>query len=105
MGIVPDDFLELNTIEQLLSLVRHQVGVTILPLLHNLHGDDLSDIRIVPLPASLGSPTRDVGMLERRDHPQQAITQALYEQYAATLLRSNRTILTGNTMCRLDEHK
>lgn len=87
MGIVPDDFLELNTIEQLLSLVRHQVGVTILPLLHTLHGDDLSDIRIVPLPASLGSPTRDVGMMERRDNPQQAITQALYEQYAATLLR------------------
>src|SRR5690606_26209436 len=86
MGIIPDDFLELNTIEQLLGLVRRDVGVTILPLLNTLHGDDLNDLKILPLPAPLGSPTRDIGMMERRDNPQQAITQALYDRYAAALL-------------------
>ncbi|MDS1140584.1 LysR family transcriptional regulator [Pusillimonas sp. SM2304] len=87
MGIVPDDFLELNAIEQLLGLVRHDVGVTILPLLNTLQDADLSDLRVVPLPAALGSPTRDIGMIERRDNRQQAITQELFEQYAAMLLR------------------
>jgi len=87
MGIVPDDFLELNTIEQLLGLVRGGVGVTILPLLQTLHSTDLKDLRIIPLPAALGSPTRDIGMMERRDNRQQAITQALFERYTAMLLR------------------
>lgn len=86
MGIMPEDFLELNTIEQLLGLVRRQVGVTILPLLKTQHDDDLNDIRIIPLPSSLDAPTRDIGMIERRDNRQQAITQALYERYAAALL-------------------
>lgn len=87
MGIVPDDFLELNAIEQLLGLVRHDVGVTILPLLNTLQDADLSDLRVLPLPAALGSPTRDIGMIERRDNRQQAITQELFERYAAMLLR------------------
>ncbi len=86
MGIVPDDFLELNTIEQLLALVRQDVGVTILPLLNTLRRADLNDLRVLPLPAALGSPTRNIGMIEKRDNRQQAITQELHKRYAAMLL-------------------
>ncbi|UYO93025.1 LysR family transcriptional regulator [Pollutimonas sp. M17] len=83
MGIVPDDFLELNAIEQLLSLVQQDVGVTVLPLLHTLDWETVSGLRILPLPAELGSPSRDIGMIVRRDSMQLDITQAIYDRYAS----------------------
>lgn len=85
MQLAPEDFLELNTIEQLLGLVRRDVGVTVLPLLATLHGADLNGLRVLPLPDVLGSPTRDIGMMERRDNRQQAITQELFKRYLAML--------------------
>ena len=81
MGVIPDDFLELNAIEQLLGLVRQEVGVTLLPLLHTQNWDNMHDLRLLPLPRELGTLTRDVGLLERRDSRQQDITRAIYERY------------------------
>lgn len=85
MGIAPEDFLELNAIEQLISLVRQDVGVTLLPLLHSMTADQTGDLRILPLPEELGSPTRDIGMVVRRDSMQQDITAAIYQRCALAL--------------------
>ncbi|TAL84088.1 MAG: LysR family transcriptional regulator [Candidimonas sp.] len=83
MGVAPDDFLELNAIEQVLDLVRHGVGVTILPLLHTVKWTDINDLRTLPLPEELGPITRDIGMLERRDHRQQDVAKAIFSRYSA----------------------
>ncbi|HEU0229999.1 MAG TPA: LysR family transcriptional regulator [Burkholderiaceae bacterium] len=83
MGIVPDDFLELNALEQLLDLVRHDVGITILPLLHTMRWNDGNGLRAIPLPAELGAITREIGMLERRDHNLHAAAAMIFERYAA----------------------
>ncbi len=83
MGVIPDDFLELNAIEQLLGLVRQEVGVTVLPLLHTQNWKEMHDLRLLPLPKELGPVTRDVGLLERRDNRQKEITHAIYERYMA----------------------
>jgi DNA-binding transcriptional LysR family regulator len=83
MGVVPDDFLELNAVEQLLDLVRHNVGITLLPLLHTMHWPDAKGLRTLPLPPELGDISRDIGMLERRDHHLHDATSLIFERYAA----------------------
>lgn len=83
MGVVPDDFLELNAVEQLLDLVRHNVGITILPLLHTLPWHKINGLRTLPLPQELGPISRDIGMLERRDHSLESATALIFERYAA----------------------
>lgn len=81
LGVTPDDFLELNAIEQILGLVKDEVGVTILPLLHTMGWGAGSDLRVVALPGGLGSLTRDVGLIEPRNSRQQKITHAILERY------------------------
>ncbi|TEA79874.1 LysR substrate-binding domain-containing protein [Allopusillimonas ginsengisoli] len=85
LGVTPDDFLELNAIEQILSLVRDEVGVTILPLLHTVDWSVGSDLRVLALPGKLGSLTRDVGLIEPRGSRQQKITRAILERYKHSL--------------------
>ncbi|MGB3288371.1 MAG: LysR family transcriptional regulator [Burkholderiaceae bacterium] len=87
MDVLPHDFLELNAIEQLLGLVQQDVGVTMLPLLHTLDWESMKGLRILPLPPELGSPSRDIGMLVRRDCTQLDITQAIFNRYASLALR------------------
>src|SRR3546814_12013948 len=48
LGIVPADFLELNAIEQLLSLVQQDVGVTLLPLFQRLAGKPTHTLPLFP---------------------------------------------------------
>ncbi len=81
MGVTPDDFLELNAIEQILGLVRDEVGVTILPLLHTLDWSGQGALRIVELPGRLGPLVRAVGLIEPRNSRQQKITHAILERY------------------------
>lgn len=87
MSIVPQDFLELNTLEQLLGLVRREVGVTLLPVLNSLQDAELDGLKVLPLPATLGAPTRDIGLMEKRDNPRQAITQELHKRYKALVVK------------------
>jgi len=77
LGVSIDDFLELNAIEQLVELVRQEVGVTLLPLLNGAHWRRAPDLRVLFLPTSLGGIARPIGMLERRDPARQAITAAV----------------------------
>ncbi len=87
MAVVTEDFLELNTLEQLLGLIRREVGVALLPLLHSLQDAELDGLRVLPLPAELGAPTRDIGLIEKRNNPRQTITRELYERYKTFVLK------------------
>jgi len=79
LGVSPPDFLELNAIETLVSLVRQEVGVSMLPLLHGSRWKDDPGLRILPLPKMAGVGPRQIAMIERRDHARQEITAAIRE--------------------------
>ncbi|OWT57483.1 LysR family transcriptional regulator [Candidimonas nitroreducens] len=88
LGVTPDDFLELNAIEQVLDLVRHDVGITVLPLLHTMRWKDAAGLRTLPLPSELGPASRDIGMVERRDHRLQDVTAMIFERYSTLAARA-----------------
>ncbi|MBO4119709.1 LysR family transcriptional regulator [Cupriavidus gilardii] len=78
-----NEFLELNSIEALVELVRQQVGVTVVPLLQRARWRDDEALRVLPLEAG-GEPVwRTIGMLERRDHSRRHITEAIRAACAA----------------------
>lgn len=59
------EFLELNSTEALVELVRQRVGVALLPRLHRATWDHDPALKLLPLP---GEPMlRQVGLLQRRD--------------------------------------
>lgn len=72
-----NEFLELNSIEALVELVRQQVGVTVVPLLQRARWRDDEDLRILPLEAGGAPVMRTIGMLERRDHARRHVTAAV----------------------------
>lgn len=77
------DFLELNAIETVVELVRQEVGVTLLPLLKVAHWQSAPDLRILPLPQDIGPVARAVGMIDRREHARQDITDSIFKQCAS----------------------
>ncbi|CAG9169367.1 LysR substrate-binding domain-containing protein [Cupriavidus pampae] len=79
-----NEFLELNSIEALVELVRQEVGVTVVPLLKRARWREDESLRILPLQAGGEPLTRTVGMLERRDHGRDHVTGAI-RQACATL--------------------
>ncbi|WP_213305142.1 LysR family transcriptional regulator [Paraburkholderia sacchari] len=66
LGIKPQEYLELNSIETIVSLVRNDVGVSVLPVLHNGHWHDDANLRLIPLcnPPFM----RSVGMIHRKSN-------------------------------------
>ena len=72
-----NEFLELNSIEALVELVRQQVGVTVVPLLQRARWRDDEALRVLPLTVGGAPVLRTVGMLERRDHARRRITEAV----------------------------
>jgi DNA-binding transcriptional LysR family regulator len=82
MAVSVTEFLELNSIETLVSLVRQEVGVSLLPQLIGSDWHVSRDLRVVPLPADLGYVARAVGMIERRDHGRQDITEVICNRCA-----------------------
>lgn len=81
MGVRVDEFLELNAIETVITLVRQDVGASLLPLVHGSNWDQDPALRVFALPASTGTGVREIGMLERRDHAKKTITRALIERF------------------------
>jgi DNA-binding transcriptional LysR family regulator len=64
LDIAPLEYLELNSIETIVSLVRNDVGVSVLPALHNGNWQNDANLRLIPLP---GAPfMRTVGMIHRK---------------------------------------
>jgi len=75
LGIEPLEYLELNSIETIVSLVRNDVGVSVLPVLQGGKWQSDPNLRLVPLP---GRPfIRTVGMIHRKAHKQTLLTQTI----------------------------
>lgn len=72
-----NEFLELNSIEALVELVRQEVGVTVVPLLQRARWRDDGALRILPLLVNDEPVMRTIGMLERRDHGRGHVTSAV----------------------------
>lgn len=66
LGIKPQEYLELNSIETIVSLVRNDVGVSVLPVLHNGNWRDDPNLKLIELnrPPFL----RTVGMIHRKSN-------------------------------------
>jgi DNA-binding transcriptional LysR family regulator len=82
MNVHVHDFLELNAIETVVELVRQEVGVSLLPLLMAAQWRTAADLRVLSLPEDIGPVVRAVGMIERREHARQHITESIFKEYA-----------------------
>ncbi|CAG2151349.1 Hydrogen peroxide-inducible protein activator [compost metagenome] len=72
-----NEFLELNSIEALVELVRQEVGVTVVPQLRLARWHEDHALRLLPLQAGGEPVVRTLGMLERRDHGRAHVTEAI----------------------------
>lgn len=78
-----NEFLELNSIEAVVELVRQEAGVTVVPVLRRARWRDDEALRVLPLTAGGAPVMRVIGMLERRDHARRHITGAVRAVLAA----------------------
>lgn len=73
-----DEFLELNSIDSLVELVRQEVGVALLPLLAN--SDWLKDpsLHVLYLPKSMHAAVRRIGLVMRTDYARPKFAEEFY---------------------------
>jgi DNA-binding transcriptional LysR family regulator len=64
-GVAVNEFLQLNSLETIIELVRQDIGVAVVPLLRSASWQHDPLLRIVPLPVSCAP--RAIGMLVRTD--------------------------------------
>jgi len=76
-GLAVNEYLELNSIETIVALVRENVGVSVLPVLHR--GNWRSDPALRLLPIADPPVQRTVGMIQRVGYDRPGITQAIIE--------------------------
>jgi DNA-binding transcriptional LysR family regulator len=76
-GLSVNEYLELNSIETIVALVRENVGVAVLPLLHRGNWRNDPSLRVL----SIANPPllRTVGMIQRASYGRPAITQAIID--------------------------
>jgi DNA-binding transcriptional LysR family regulator len=72
-----NEYLELNSIDTIVSLVRKNVGVAVLPLLHG--GDWKHDLRLQLLPLPTARLLRTVGVIQRTAFARRGITAAIVD--------------------------
>ena len=82
MGVSIEAFMELNSITELVALVEQGFGVTLVPRLRDAPWADNSKLRVIPLSASVRTPHRSIGMIERNDHARQDVTAYIRDQCA-----------------------
>ncbi|MEA3118282.1 MAG: hypothetical protein QOI13_1552 [Paraburkholderia sp.] len=77
-GFEVNEYLELNSIESIVALIRKNVGVSVLPKLHRGNWDADPLLRLIPL----GEPPvmRSVGLVRRGDAPGHAAIAAALAQ-------------------------
>jgi DNA-binding transcriptional LysR family regulator len=80
--------MELNSLEAIVALVRQGFGVSLVPRLANLQWAKDRALRIVELPGM--DVERSVGLLERRQHSRERVTEAIKAYFAASAARSMR---------------
>jgi DNA-binding transcriptional LysR family regulator len=76
-GLAVNEYLELNSIETIVALVRENVGVAVLPLLHRGNWRNDASLRVL----SISNPPmlRTVGMIQRASYDRPGITQAIID--------------------------
>jgi DNA-binding transcriptional LysR family regulator len=76
-GLTVNEYLELNSIETIVALVRENVGVAVLPLLHRGNWRNDPSLRVL----SISNPPmlRTVGMIQRASYDRPGITQAIID--------------------------
>jgi len=80
LDVTPNVILELNSVEAIAELVRQDYGIAVLPMLANADWQRSRHLAVKALP---GRPViRRVGMLERRHHGKQALTEAVRSLFA-----------------------
>lgn len=72
--LVTQDFLELNSIETIVELVRQEVGVAVLPMLRRASWHHDSALRVTAIEPMV---PRVIGMLEHRAHPRATVSAAI----------------------------
>jgi DNA-binding transcriptional LysR family regulator len=80
---LPNEFLELNSLEAIVELIRQDVGVAVVPLLRLSSWANDPSLRIIRLRDD--TPVRSVGMLERRGHERQPVTSIIRERVCSDL--------------------
>ena len=73
-----NEFLELNSLEGIVELVRQGIGVAVVPLLRRSSWKRDDALRVMPLPQAEAK--RNMGMLERAEHGKMAVTAAIARQ-------------------------
>ncbi len=76
-----NEFLELNSLEVIVELVRQGAGVSVVPLLE--YGSWASDPALAVLPLAKNTPRRVVGMLERKIHDRHAVMRVVQDSIRA----------------------
>jgi len=78
--------MELNSVEAIIELVRQGLGYAIVPKLANISWDSDKQLQI----AELSGKTifRKVGLLERKKHSRQNITQAIKQHFLSVLYKT-----------------
>ena len=79
----PQDFLELNSIEAIVELVREGLGVAMLPKLAQRTWDDDPMLRVLPIPQATES--RSIALVQLRTAPRAEIISAVGQQFLAAL--------------------
>ncbi|QGZ63011.1 LysR substrate-binding domain-containing protein [Paraburkholderia acidisoli] len=75
LRIEPLEYLELNSIETIVSLVRNDVGVSVLPVLRGGNWQNDPNLRLVPLPGRAF--LRSVGMIHRKAHKRTLLNETI----------------------------
>ena len=77
------DGMELNSVEAIIELVRQGLGYSIIPKLANIAWSSDRQLKIQDLPGK--TVYRRVGLLERKKHGRQNITQVIKKHFLASL--------------------
>lgn len=77
-GIAVKEFLDLNSIETIVELVRQDVGVTLVPLLKGANWQRDPRLRLLPFGGE--AEQRRVGLIERHGQPRGGLTRAIRDQ-------------------------
>ncbi len=81
------DGMELNSIEAIIELVRQGLGYSIIPKLANISWSEDRQLSIQELPGKVIY--RKVGLLERKKHSRQNVTQIIKQQFLLGITKKN----------------
>lgn len=79
LRVKPQEFLELNSLESMVELVRSGLGVTVVPLLRDARWHADARLRVIELPRA---EERKIALVQRRDSGKAAVVAALANSFA-----------------------